>query len=147
MCKKDLTKYYTFGILDRRYTMNQTQITSMVEDWDEVYKRSQLTLWVMLALAHGQKYSAEIAQFMADATNDVFAVQEQSLYRALRRFKRMGLVDVIKRDSPQGPKRKYYHLTDAGREVLRQFLDMHIRPMYHQDIKDIVTAVLQKGPR
>lgn len=125
--------------------MNNAYITSMVEDWDEVYKRSQLTLWVMLALAHGQKYSAEIAQFMANATSDVFVVQEQSLYRALRRFKRMGLVQVSEHDSPQGPKRKYYSLTDTGEEVLRQFLQIHIRPMYDQQIKDIITAVLQKG--
>lgn len=127
--------------------MNQSQITSMVEDWDEIYKRSQLTLWVLLALAHGRKYSAEIAQFMADATEDVFAVQEQSLYRALRRFNRMGLVLVTEQDSPQGPRRKYYSLTDMGEEVLRQFLHMHIRPMYSQQIKDIVTAVLQKGKK
>lgn len=125
--------------------MNQTHITSMVEDWDEVYKRSQLTLWVMLSLAHGQKYSAEIAQFMADVTDDVFAVQEQSLYRALRRFKRMGLVEVSEKESPQGPKRKYYSLTDTGYEVLRQFLDIHIRPMYASQIEDIITAVLQRG--
>lgn len=127
--------------------MNHAHVKSLVDDWDEVYRRSQLTLWVLLSLAHGEKYSAEIAQFMADATNDVFVVQEQSLYRALRRFKRMGLVRITERDSPQGPKRKYYSLTDMGEEVLRHFLQLHIQPMYRPQITDIITAVLQRGEK
>ncbi len=46
--------------------MDEAQIALLVEDWDEMYKRSQLTLWIMLALGHGEKYAAEIAQWNTD---------------------------------------------------------------------------------
>lgn len=124
--------------------MDEAQIALLVEDWDEMYKRSQLTLWIMLALGHGEKYAAEIAQFMDSVTGGVFVVQEQSLYRALRRFRRMALVQVREGESEQGPKRKYYSLTDTGREVLGRFLRMHIAPMYSAIAKDTISAMMHK---
>jgi PadR family transcriptional regulator len=74
--------------------MDNKLIDSLVADWDEVSKRGQLTLWILLAISDSKKYSAQITDFMKDATNGNFEVKEQSLYRALRRFNAMGLVKI-----------------------------------------------------
>lgn len=111
--------------------MNDERINQLTREWDEVYKKGQLSLWVLLSLADGKKYSAEITQCMFDLTNGSFDVKEQSLYRALRRFEGMKLVRSSRIDSPSsGPPRKYFELTDTGREVLKRFIQIHIDPLY-----------------
>ena len=41
-------------------------------------------------------------------------------YPLLSRLKKAGLIDSVWRESPVGPPRKYYSLTDVGREVLTE---------------------------
>lgn len=126
--------------------MNDNYVDTLVYEWDEVYKKGQLGLWVLLSLHDGKKYAAEISEFMYRATNGTFEVQEQSLYRALRRFKGMEMVSVVEEDSPNGgPKRKFYELTPVGREVLARFIELHIEPLVRPDIKTIIEQARQKG--
>lgn len=111
--------------------MNEDYIEQLVAEWDDVYKKGQLSLWILLAIADGRKYAAQITDFMTQATDGSFDVKEQSLYRALRRFEGMKLVHVSQEKSPNsGVKRKYYELTEVGKEVLARFIDIHISPLY-----------------
>lgn len=48
-------------------------------------------------------------------------VSEGSIYPILLRLQKEGLVTGEIRKSPMGPKRKYYQLTDKGRDALREF--------------------------
>jgi DNA-binding PadR family transcriptional regulator len=126
--------------------MDSSHSDSLVLEWDEVYKKGQLSLWVLLSVYDGKKYAAEISEFMFVATGGTFEVQEQSLYRALRRFKGMGMVAVTEEDSPNGgPKRKFYELTQIGREVLGRFIDLHIAPLMQPEIKSIIDRAQVKG--
>ena len=79
---------------------------------------------------------------MYDVTNGTFEVQEQSLYRALRRFKGMDMVDVSEEESPgSGPKRKFYYLTPTGRSVLAAFIELHIEPITQPRIASLLTQI------
>ena len=49
-------------------------------------------------------------------------VSEGSIYPLLIRMKKEGLVDTVTKASDSGPKRKYYSLTELGREELRNFI-------------------------
>ena len=49
-------------------------------------------------------------------------VSEGSIYPLLIRMKKEGLVDTVTTASDSGPKRKYYSLTELGREELRNFI-------------------------
>lgn len=49
-------------------------------------------------------------------------VSEGSIYPLLIRMKKEGLVDTVTKASDSGPKRKYYSLTEMGREELRNFI-------------------------
>lgn len=126
--------------------MEERRIEELVYEWDDVYKKGQSSLWILLSLYDDRKYSAEISEFMYEATNGTFEVKEQSLYRALRRFKGMGMVTVTEEDSPNGgPKRKFYELTQPGREVLGRFIDLHIAPLMQPQIKSIIERAQVKG--
>ncbi len=84
---------------------------------------------------------------MSNATNHTFEVQEQSLYRALRRFKGMKMVDLVQEESPSGgPKRKVYHLTPVGVETLRRFIDLHISPLVQDPIHHLITRISERTP-
>lgn len=126
--------------------MNEEAINTLVADWDEVYKKGQLSLWILLAIADGKKYAAQITHFMSVATNGTFEVKEQSLYRALRRFSMMGLVKISEQQSPNsGPKRKYYELTQEGQVVLGSFVQLHISPLFAPKIESLLKQVEAKG--
>ena len=121
--------------------MNE-KVAQLVAEWDEVYKKGQLSLWVLLAIYESKKYAAEIIEFMQVVSGNEFQVKEQSLYRALRRFTGMGLVKVSEEASPNsGPKRKYYSLTPLGVAVLREFTIRNISPLLTNQVTTLLHAV------
>lgn len=126
--------------------MDQAIVNELVAEWDDVYKKGQLSLWILLSLFEGKKYSAEISQFMYDATDGYVEVKEQSLYRALRRFKAMAIVAVVEEDSPNsGPKRKFYYLTEIGSAVLAEFVRLHIAPLRRAPIDSLLCSIQEGG--
>ena len=126
--------------------MSSRSVDGLVADWDEVYKKGQLSLWVLLAVYDGKKYAAQISDFMSEATNGEFEVKEQSLYRALRRFDDMGLVRITLEESPSsGPKRKYYQLTQTGEVVVGRFVTLNIAPLLQPHIIKLLQSVQAKG--
>ena len=126
--------------------MDRRSIDELVADWDDVYKKGQLTLWVLLAVFEGKKYAAQITDFMFEATGGSFEVKEQSLYRALRRFDDMRLVRISLEESPSGgPKRKYYELTDEGVAVVGRFVEINIAPLLQPKIITLLQSVQLKG--
>lgn len=126
--------------------MDRRSIDELVADWDDVYKKGQLTLWVLLAVFEGKKYAAQITDFMFEATGGSFEVKEQSLYRALRRFDDMGLVRISLEESPSGgPKRKYYELTNEGVAVVGRFVEINIAPLLQPKIITLLQSVQLKG--
>lgn len=126
--------------------MDEDYVEQLVAEWDDVYKKGQLSLWILLAIADGRKYSAQITDFMTQATGGSFDIKEQSLYRALRRFEGMRLVSTTKEDSPSsGTQRKYYELTATGEEVLRRFMGIHIAPLYEPKIVQLIQRLNKEG--
>lgn len=49
-------------------------------------------------------------------------MSEGTIYPLLNRFKKDGLVDTYLAESHNGPPRKYYRITDAGREEFTESL-------------------------
>lgn len=61
---------------------------------------------------------------------------EGTIYPLLARLRRDGLVSTIWRESDAGPPRRYYRITDAGRQVLDIFVGDWT------DFRDAVDALL-----
>jgi PadR family transcriptional regulator PadR len=70
---------------------------------------------ILLILSRGDSYAPQIIAELKDA--DMIVV-EGTLYPLLARQKNQGLLSYRWEESPQGPPRKYYMITDAGRETL-----------------------------
>lgn len=103
----------------------------VLDGWEEIYKRGLLTLWLLLAVRDQPRYAAEIAEFVDGHTNGTMTFDDRSLYRAMRRLKRLELVeDSEQAGARTGADRKYYSLTQTGEHVLDAFLERHIRGVY-----------------
>lgn len=75
---------------------------------------------------------------IVEKLNDVgFEVNEATVYPILTRLQNKGLLAIEKRPSPLGPARKYYSLTEEGKENLGEFNETWDR------IKNIVNKVME----
>lgn len=100
---------------------------ALLSSWEEIYMRGHFTFWVLLAIRSGSDGAQDITAYIqAHASN--IQVNEQSLYRALRRYDDAGLVDVSYGITK---KHKKYILTAAGNHVLSAFIDRNITPLQH----------------
>jgi transcriptional regulator len=78
-----------------------------------------LDVLVLKTLSWGPRHGYAIARWLEDTTDDVIQVEEGSLYPALYRLERRGLIEAEWGTSEIGRKAKIYRLTPAGRRQLR----------------------------
>jgi PadR family transcriptional regulator PadR len=106
--------------------MDEETMINLLDQWESVYKRGLLTFWLLLLLHERPMYVFEMGQELVDASLRTITADEKSLYRALRRFEAMGLVESTWQPSEVGPRRRYYHLTELGTELLRRFVQRNL---------------------
>jgi len=81
-------------------------------------KRGSLELIVLHLLDAGEAYGYEIVTKLTTQTNGALGVTDGTLYPVLYRLERGGYV-AVRWDTPErGVPRKYYRLTEPGREEL-----------------------------
>lgn len=79
-------------------------------------RKGMLEYCIMLLLKERPHYSSDIIQRLKDA--DLLVV-EGTLYPLLSRLKKDGILAYEWQESTQGPPRKYYVLSEEGKEVLK----------------------------
>ncbi len=87
----------------------------MVEAVQVQLKKGVLDLCVLALLSRGDAYGYEIASRLAEG----IGMGEGTIYPLMRRMQADGLVDTYLVESPSGPSRKYYRLTEAGRTTFQ----------------------------
>ena len=75
-------------------------------------KKGVLGLCVLALLSRGDSYAYEIASKLAVAVD----MGEGTIYPLMRRMQSDGLVSTYLEESPSGPPRKYYSITQTGRD-------------------------------
>ena len=80
--------------------------------------RGTLELLVLQTLTLGPLHGYAIAQHIERLSEDVFRVEQGSLYPALDRLQRNGLVKSAWRQTPTGRQARYYTITASGRKQL-----------------------------
>jgi len=80
---------------------------------------SQINKIILKSLNSGDKYGLEIIKDIQDFTNNRVNLKQPSLYSALRRMEKKGLINSFWEDSAIGGRRHYYSLTQSGREELQ----------------------------
>ena len=99
----------------------------MMEVTLELYRRELLkgsteTLLLSL-LANDSMYGYQLVKEMDTRSEGYFRFKEGTLYPALHRLERDGVVVGVWENSPTGQNRRYYHITVKGRARLKAMLD------------------------
>jgi PadR family transcriptional regulator PadR len=81
-------------------------------------RRGSLELVVLHLLAAGEAYGYEIVSKLTADTNGALEITDGTLYPVLYRLERAAFVALRWETPDRGVPRKYYRLTDAGREEL-----------------------------
>ena len=110
----------------------------ILDSWEQAFHKGQLTFWILIGLKESPKCLEEIQLFIKEHTNNVIIFDEQSIYRALRKYYDVELVDYKLYDSERGPQRKYYALTKIGNSVLKQFTERNIKLFQNKSLISIL---------
>jgi PadR family transcriptional regulator, regulatory protein PadR len=90
--------------------------SAFYDNWTTQLRKGILELGVLAALRGKRLYGYEIVKRLGNVPGLV--IGEGTVYPILSRFKRDGLVITTLVESNEGPARKYYELTPAGRKEL-----------------------------
>jgi PadR family transcriptional regulator PadR len=81
-----------------------------------------LALLAVLGAATDPMYGYQIAKRLEQVGQGVLSGKQSALYPVLRNLESAGLLDSFVEPSMAGPPRRYYRITDAGREVLQAWV-------------------------
>ena len=95
---------------------------------------------ILKALAAEERHGYGIARWVQEVTGDVLQIEEGSLYPALRRLEDKGWVSSRWGTSENNRRARYYALTRAGRQHLREDASTWMR------FAEAVIAVLRESP-
>lgn len=79
------------------------------------YKKGVLELCVLSLLKKHDCYGYEISEYLSDHID----IADGTVYPILRKLKSDGLVTTYLQEESGGPPRKYYSLTELGRETYK----------------------------
>ena len=82
-------------------------------------RRGTLQYCVLSLLADEERYGFDLVRGLAQM--DGMVTSEGTIYPLLSRLRRDGLVESTWQESPSGPPRRYYRLTETGRAALEGF--------------------------
>ncbi len=122
-----------------------TDLDRLLENWESVYKKGLLTFWLLLLLDEKPCYPYEMSAEVMRLSVGTISADDNSNYRAINRFEEMGLVTSQSGESKLGPPRKYYRLTDDGRELLQRFIERNILIFQHPAVAEHIQHVLNGG--
>jgi len=109
----------------------------LLSNWESVYQQGLLTFWVLIALADSELTVSELRDEISKLTNETYNTSEQVLYRSLRKYYDLELVDYSEIENPKGPKIKKYRISDVGKKVLKKFIKRNISLFDNHKIKTL----------
>jgi PadR family transcriptional regulator PadR len=83
-------------------------------------RRGAIEYCVLALLRDQDRYGLELTRALTDA--DGLVTSEGTVYPLLTRLREEGLVETTWEESRQGPPRRYYRITNDGRNALKAFI-------------------------
>jgi len=93
-----------------------TMKNRFLDNWATQLRKGVLEFCILNAIQGTRPYGYDIVKKLRRL--DGLVIAEGTIYPILSRFKRESLVRTTIKESPEGPPRKYYELTERGRTVL-----------------------------
>lgn len=109
------------------------------DNWTTQLRKGVLELAVLNALANEALYGYDLVRSLGGDRG--LGIAEGTIYPLLSRLKKEGLVESYLKDSAEGPARKYYRLTRAGRRMLNSMNDHWLT------VRRIVDEMRKEGDR
>ena len=80
----------------------------------------------------------ELEKFVEEQSNHTMTCESQSLYRNLRKYQHVDVVNFETGVGNKGPERKYYYLTELGQKLLDSFIERNINLFFNNRIKNLI---------
>lgn len=80
--------------------------------------RGRVDIFVLKALSVHDGYGYDILNYVHDKTEGHYEMKQSSIYSVLKRLEKQGYISSYDGTESNGAKRRYYTLTDAGRQLL-----------------------------
>jgi len=122
--------------------MKETEITDLLYQWEESYKKGLLSFWSLFSLTQRPMYAYEMKEEIIEFSQGSISADDNSIYRALKRFTISGLIEGKMYPSPSGPDRKYFSLTPLGTDLLRQFIKRNILVFQNKKFEKAIQSFL-----
>ena len=109
-----------------------------IEKWKSQVKKGTLAFIVLNAISQKELYGYELIEIIKEATT--IEIAEGTLYPLMNRLKKEGLATSKWVEQESGIPRKYYVLTEDGKETLKQMqsywteLEQSIKKLTHNGI-------------
>lgn len=88
--------------------------------FDRELVKGSTSLILLQLLAEKDMYGYEIVKEMEKRSDFVLQVKEGTLYPALHRLEKQQYIEAYWREPEKGPARKYYRITESGKEILEK---------------------------
>ena len=75
---------------------------------------------ILAQLADGDSYGYVISKNVQEITGGELQLKEATLYTTFRRLESAGVIESYWGNEQAGARRRYYHLTDAGRRLYEE---------------------------
>ncbi|MEL4025170.1 PadR family transcriptional regulator [Lysinibacillus endophyticus] len=82
--------------------------------------KGSIDILLLSLLAEQDRYGYEMTKQLRFLSDEAYSMNEGTLYPALKRLEKQGYVTSYWQVEAIGKRRKYYALTDVGREQLKQ---------------------------
>jgi PadR family transcriptional regulator PadR len=89
--------------------------------WETQLRKGVVDLAVLATIARGETYGYRIVEQLQRLEG--LALTESTVYPVLTRLARDGLLAIRSAQSPAGPPRRYYRLTNEGERHFRQMAE------------------------
>ena len=106
-----------------------------LQNWVTQLRKGTLELCIMGLLSRGEVYAYDLVKQLS--SNKSLVITEGTVYPLLSRLKAGGLLQSRLEESSSGPARKYYSLTEKGKNVAA------LMNAYWKQLAESVNAVLE----
>lgn len=100
--------------------------------------RGNIDAIVLRALLDGDNYGYEILKSISRESEGEYEMKEPSLYTSLKRLEKQSFVESYWGSEAQGARRKYYRITAAGKQELREATERWMR------VRSIIDRLLDR---
>ncbi len=107
-------------------------IEEFIAKWSSQVKKGTLSYIVISVLEKGEFYGYDLIEQIKQYTK--LEVAEGTLYPLLNRLKKQGVVESKWVEQTSGIPRKYYHLTEDGKQVAKA-MDLYWEELNHSLVK------------